>query len=303
MRKKHDPLGVDFHAFHVLISVHKHQSFTQAAEALGLNQSAISYTIDKLRHVFDDPLFVREGRKLITTPRCLDVLDMAERMSAEFQALAAPQTFDPSRTKERLVIACNYYERLLFVPTIVRALKQKAPNLAIEIIDAADSGHARLHAGEADILIGPFERAESAFYTRFLFEEHYVCLMDPSHTMAHTPLTLDDYLALDHVLVTYGGRWKSRYILALETLGRPLNIALKVPSPAGLESLISGTNFVATVPARLAQKISTPLAIQPCPVPAPISIRLAWSARTHKSQMHGWVRDQINTAIRGALEG
>lgn len=298
LSKKNDPLSVDFYAFKVLICVHKHLSFTQAADELDVNQSAISYTIDKLRHVFDDPLFVREGRSLITTPRCLDVLDMAVRMSDDFLALTGPSTFDPAQTKERLVIACNYYERLLFVPEIVQNLKQKAPHLTLEIIDSSDSGHARLLAGEADILIGPFERNEAAFHTRTLLKEHYVCLMDKAHPMAKTPLTLNDYLLLDHVLVTYGGKWKSRYIKALDTMGHSPNIALKVPSPAGLESLITGSTFVATVPARLTHHIGPSLTTVPCPIPAPINIDLVWTARTHKSKMHIWVRDQINAAIR-----
>lgn len=306
MPPKNDPLGIDFHAFQVLITVHSHQSFTRAAEELGINQSAVSYTIDKLRRVFDDPLFVREGHGLITTPRCLDVLDMARRTSQDFLALTGPSTFDPAQTAERLVIACNYYERLLFIPAIVKDLKRQAPHLTIEIIDASDSGHKRLLSGEADLLIGPFYHDAPAFYARTLFNETYVCLMDRAHPLAtrqsKDPLSLDAYLLLDHVLITYGGKWKSRYIIDLEAMGHSPNIALKVPSPAGLEHLIEGSNFVATVPARLTRHIGATLAARPCPIPAPIDIQLIWTTRTQSSKMHIWVRDRIHRVIRQELE-
>lgn len=298
MPPKTDPFGIDFHAFRVLITVDKYQSFTRAAEALGINQSAVSYTIDKLRHVFSDPLFVRQGRTLIATKRCLDVLDMAQRMSAEFLTVTAPQDFDPTTTTERLVIACNYYEQVLFVPDILRNLRQQAPHLTVEIIDSSDTGHERLLSGEADILIGPFERTDAGFFTRALFEEHYACVMDPNHPMADAPIDLETYLSFDHVQITYGGKWKSQYILALEAMNRPFHAALKVPSPAEIQAILVGTHLVATCPKRLSDHVGPNVKVRPCPVPAPFTIRLAWTARTQTSAMHLWARALINTSVR-----
>ncbi len=68
--KSVDILATDFRALDVLIRVYRFGSFTRAAEDLEMNQSVVSYTIDKLRAVFDDPLFVREARRLIATQRC-----------------------------------------------------------------------------------------------------------------------------------------------------------------------------------------------------------------------------------------
>lgn len=297
-----DPLSIDFRAFQVLICVHRHGSFTRAAEELGVNQSAISYTIDKLRQVFDDPLFVREGRALITTARCQEVLQMADRMSNEFLALAVPQVFDPALSTERLVIACNYYEQVLFLPSIVRALKNSAPNIALEVIEASDSGHERLMQGDADILIGPFERKGASFFTRALYEEKYSCLLDKSHPMAGQSFGLEDYLSFDHVQVTYGGKWKSRYILELEAMNHRLNVALKVPSPVELVNLIKGTHLVATVPERLSRQAGRGLIIKPSPIVAPFIIRLVWTSRTHRSKMHIWARDLINKTMRAQLD-
>ncbi len=297
MSKAPDPFSTDFHALNVLARVYRLGSFTKTAESLDLNQSAISYTIDKLRHIFSDPLFVREGRRLLPTARCEEIVPEAERLLRDFSMLAKAVDFDPSTTSGRFTIACNYYERVLYIPKIVQTLKATAPNISLEIIDSADHGHEKLLDASADLLIGPFERYGAAFYSRFLYDEQYVCLMDPNHPMAGRTLSLKDYLSLQHVYVTYGGQWKSQYILELEKQNQELKVAIRIPSPAAIDSLVLGTDFVATVPERLSRQIGKGLCISNCPVPAPITIKLVWTARNHASPMHKWVREQIQSVI------
>ncbi|MEP3045198.1 MAG: LysR family transcriptional regulator [Roseibium sp.] len=292
-----DPLSVDFRALQVLIHVHKLRSVTQAAEELGVNQSAVSYTLKKMRSVFQDPLFVRQARQLVPTARCDDIVTRSGQISAEFRELANPPDFDPRTVAQKFTIACNYYERVLFVPEIVHTMRKEAPLLDLEIVDAHDKGHERLLSNEADLLLGPFEREEPHFYRRELYQDHYVCLLDPAHPNADGPLSLDEYLRLDHVFVTYGGQWRSRYILELERLGLELKVAVRVPSPAGLDLLVAGSNLVATVPERLSDKFGDRLKIVPCPVRSPVNIRLAWTAFSHRSPLHMWVRDWVYRLI------
>ena len=83
-----DVHSVDFAALRVLRMVHAHGSFTRAAEALGSTQSAVSYTIDRLRRAFDDPLFVRQGTGTVPTERCLEIVAEAGRLLLSLEAVA-----------------------------------------------------------------------------------------------------------------------------------------------------------------------------------------------------------------------
>lgn len=293
MTKPIDPMAVDFRALQVLVRVYRLQSFTRAAEDLEVNQSVVSYTIEKLRGVFNDPLFVREARSLIATPRCEEVVTEALDMLARFDHLASARAFDPARTAGTITIACNYYERVIIIPDVVHAIRAQAPNLKIEIVDSSYLGHDRLLRMEADLLIGPFEQLGASFYGRKLYDDRYVCMMDPAHPMAGQDLSIDDYLPLDHVYITYGGKWKSRYMAELERLGYDLPVAIRVPSPAGIQNLIEGTHLIATIPERLSRKIGGGLHITACPVPTHIDIQLVWTARTHNAPMHKWVRELV----------
>ncbi len=292
-----DPLSIDFRTLRLLERVHSLRSFTRAADELGLTQSAVSYAIDKLRHVFGDPLFARQGRSIHPTARCDKIVEDTRHLIASYRQMAHPPAFDPATASGTFSIACNYYERALWLPGIVHALRARAPGITLNIVDAGGTGPQRLLDGEADLLIGPIDRDGPLLHSRPLYEETYACVMDPAHPAAREPLSLATYLHLDHVLVTYGGRWTSRYITVLAEMGHDLRVALRVPSPAGLESLVAGSDLVGTVPHRLSRVLGQSIHITACPVPTSITIHTAWTALNHRSAQHIWLRTLIHTLI------
>ncbi len=288
-----DPLQLDFAALRTLQVVHRSVSFTHAAEQLGVNQSAVSYTVDRLRKTFNDPLFVRQGGKQVATQRCGEIVRQTSAMLENIHELARPEGFDPARAEETIRIACNYYERVLLVPQIVSNISRAAPRMKIEIVDARGTGHLRLLDMNADVLIGPFLRKESGFYSRTLLQDSYVCLMDKSHDLARKNISLEEYLSLAHIHISYGGNWRSAYLTRLQEMNIELDAVLTVPSPAGIEQLVRGTSLVATIPERLAHNIAQNLVSSICPVRGEFEIGLTWTARTHSSAMFKWVRNMI----------
>ena len=59
---KIDYLDIDGNTLRTFLTVLETVSVTKTADMLGVSQSAVSHTLDKLRSTFDDPLFVRDGR-------------------------------------------------------------------------------------------------------------------------------------------------------------------------------------------------------------------------------------------------
>lgn len=295
------PLGsdlksVDVAALETLRLVHELGSFTAASERLDVNQSAVSYTIAKLRACFGDPLFVREAGRQVPTERCERLLEHAGTILDLLDEMSEPDTFDPARTEATVTLACNFYERILIIPRIVSTLRAEAPLLSIRVINALGDGHLRLLRREADVLIGPFERPESGFHSKRLHQEKYACLMDPSHPQAGRKLDAGTYLSLNHILIHYGAGWKSAYLQELEAAGHVLRPTMTVPSPAGIAAVIAGSDLVATVPSRLGQSISEGLTISDCPFRGGFDISVVWTARNNNSAMHRWLREQIFTA-------
>src|SRR5262245_35475791 len=155
MPKPADTLSIDFAALRVLRLVYNLQSFSKAAEALDVNQSTVSYTIDRLRDTFHDPLFVRQGGGIAPTQRCSEIVRKAGEILDDFEALVAPSEFVPSQAAGAVAISCNYYERYIVLPPFIRELRKLAPNVVVEIKTAAGQGPDLLKRGETDLLIGP----------------------------------------------------------------------------------------------------------------------------------------------------
>ena len=67
MSLNEDLLNLDFNALRTLRQVFRFGSFSKAADAIGVKQSTVSYTIDRLRKALDDQLFVRQGGRNVPT--------------------------------------------------------------------------------------------------------------------------------------------------------------------------------------------------------------------------------------------
>ncbi len=91
--------GEDLNALLALAVLHEERSVTRAARRLGVTQSAMSHTLAKLRHRFDDPLFVRVGRTMQPTERA-DGLASGVRtgLGELLRAMREPTGFDPATT-------------------------------------------------------------------------------------------------------------------------------------------------------------------------------------------------------------
>ncbi|TMV93708.1 LysR family transcriptional regulator [Thioclava sp. BHET1] len=299
MSQTPSPSGrIDIAALETLRLVHALGSFTAAAEKLDVNQSAVSYTIAKLRSYFQDPLFVREGGQQVATERCEHILQQVTEILQKLDDVAQPEKFDPAQSRSKVTIACNYYERILMIPKIVSELRRQAPGLEVEVVNALGDGHLRLLRREADVLIGPFARSQSGFHSRRLYTEHYACFMDPGHPMAGRALDVERYLQLNHLYINYGGSWKSAYVTELEAAGHILRPTIAVPSPAGLASLLSGSNLVATMPIRLGKTMDG-LVLNPCPFQGHFDLSVVWTAHKNASAIHRWLREVIVETCRG----
>lgn len=293
MPKDADPLAVDFAALRVLRLVHDYASFSRAAEVLGVTQSSVSYTVDRLRRAFDDPLFVRQGAGIVPTERCEEIVRTAARLVDEFTALSATRAFDPAHAEATVTLSCNYYERATLVPRLIRRLRVAAPGLKLGVISSTVRGREQLSRGESDLLIGPVQINEAGFFGRRLLTDHYVCIMAADNPLGDAPLDRAGFAAAPQVVVTYGGNWRSRYLVEMEAAGLTPNMVLELPSPATLGALLPGTDLIATVPSRTAHVLGAGLRVVACPMAAPFGIDLYWTARTHHAPMHRWLRAQI----------
>src|SRR5271166_7007769 len=59
---------LDLNLFVVLDAIYTEGSITRAAKTLNLTQPALSHALGRLRAVFNDPLFTRQGHRMMPSP-------------------------------------------------------------------------------------------------------------------------------------------------------------------------------------------------------------------------------------------
>jgi len=73
------------------------RSVTRAADRLGLSQPGMSNTLTRLRKLCGDPLLVRQGQRLVPTPRAESLRQpVQEALSLIQHALENRPGFDPA---------------------------------------------------------------------------------------------------------------------------------------------------------------------------------------------------------------
>ncbi|WP_157088055.1 LysR family transcriptional regulator [Bradyrhizobium jicamae] len=282
--------AIDIGALRTLVLVYDLRSFSAAAERLDVNQSTISYTVERLRGAFHDPLFVRQGNGVAATERCAALVQWARGTIGEIEALASLGEFDPAVAKGTVTISCNHHERQTLIPQFSAQLRATAPQVKLVLLDAAGHGNLHLKQNQCDIVIGPVGIVGENFYRRHILTDHYVCVMDRSNPLARGRITLSAYCKAQHVFITHNGEWQPLYLDVLKAKGIVLEPVVTLPSHDSLERILPGTHLIASIPHQLARASGTRLHITPMPFRVPISIDMYWSARTARSGLHKWAR-------------
>ncbi len=297
-------LKIDFHALNVLTRVHRLGSVSAAAETLGLSQSTVSFTLTRLREHFDDMLFTRQGAALVPTLRCDDIVRFARTVLTQLDELASGSAFDPAEDadKHHFRVSCNFYERHVMVPALVRRLYEAAPDAQLSVIHSGLHGLEQLTERDCDLLISPIADAAETLYRRRLLDDPFVCFMDRNSPLGRGTGTipLAEYAAARHVAVIYEGGWTPYFVTILRSMGHDIVPRLSVPSYSAVDRIIAGTELLLTAPSRLASMFPANFTMRPAPFDVALQLYMYWTARTHESPPHRWLRGLAVAALAAA---
>ena len=290
---KFDYKGIDLHALQVLKLIYGTGNLSTVAQQLDCNQSTVSYTLERLRQAFNDPLFVRSGRCVKPTSRCKELMPQLEQVLGQIHGLFQSPAFNPAEANMRVTISCNQYELAVIAPELIKRLRRLAPGLELQFIFSQLDGHKQLQQGLCDLLISPVSAESEGLYAHPLLADPYVCVMANKHPLANHPLSLTGYLRAQHATVTYDGGWQPFYLTAPELQGQNLNVPLRLPSSSDLFLAIEDTDLLLTVPQRLADTFRGDCHICATPFNAKVKLNLYWNLMTHQAPAFEWLRRQI----------
>ena len=278
------------------------RSVTRAAKRMGVTQPAMSNTLAQLRLLFDDPLFRRSARGLEPTPRALELAEPVRQGLRLLQgALVAPH-FDPARAERTFVLAASDYVEFVLLPPLLQALAREAPGVRIEVRPwGLHSVPDALARAEADLMLGFYDRVPPRHHDTALFSEDYACIVRRGHPKIKDRLTLSDYLALEHVLVSQLGDSPGSVDRALAARGKRRRVAARVSHFLMVPWLVARTDLIAAVSRRVAQAYAAPLKLRIFEPPLSLpraGIGQVWHEQLDGDPGHRWLRTLIERVCR-----
>jgi DNA-binding transcriptional LysR family regulator len=277
----------------------KERNVTRAGMRIGRTQPAMSASLARLRHLLKDDLFVRSAAGLRPTPRAMELdAPISSALAQLQQTLEFTQSFDASRSTATFTLGVSEHPAFAVLPRLLRALSVAAPGVPLRVKSfiVRERAVEMLDAGEVDAAVGVLGATTPRIATASMFTERFVCVLRNAHPLATSPLTLDAFLSLSHILVLPEGDGVGHVDIELEQLGKKRKIGLLLPQMYTAPAIVASSEFIATLMEGVVihSGFREQLAVLPLPIRlAGIPFVLHWHRRNDAHFGQRWFRERV----------
>ena len=292
---------IDLNLFRVLDAIHAEGGIGAAARALHLTQPAVTHALNRLREHFDDPLFVRQGNRVVPTDQARAIIEDVRLHLKGLQDTTRRQAgFEPSRLQMDFTVGFRDILESIVFPRLLPRLEREAPQVRIASrrVPAGDVER-ELVAGSIDLVIDRSLKVGAHVVHEHLVDEGLVVVMRRGHPLDGVALRKVDYLAARHVVVSPFGE-----PIALDVLlgqdGRFRHIALSCQHYFSAAQIAADSDLLLTMPRSYALSVSgsLPISLHPLPIRLkPIPVRMYWHESKQGDRAHAWFRGVLSEAV------
>ncbi|CAM3336633.1 PCP degradation transcriptional activation protein [Klebsiella spallanzanii] len=288
---------LDLNLLPVFDAIYRYRSVRLAAEELAMSTSALSHALSRLRTALNDPLFYREGHRMCPSVYATQLApSIASALKFLNQELAPQPRFVASASTDCLQIAITDFTALCVFPTLMQNLQHQAPGLRFELRYLAHSpALTELLAGEVDLALG-FSAMDEAEHPELdeisWLKDDYVVISNINRTR----LTLADYLAARHLVVTPWNERQGVLDVQLEKMGFSRHITIKTPSMLSAPFIIAESELLMAIPRSAAAKMAGSVKLKvfelPFAVP-PFEVKIYSHKRSGQRGASQWLKETL----------
>ena len=284
------------------------RNVTRAAQRLFVTQQAASGVLQRLRQHFDDELLTSVGRYLEPTPLAVSLISpVRQALLAAQAALDTRPSFDPRTIEGNCRIAMSDYGLAVVLPRFLRRLSTEAPGIRCTIEPLSQHSFNRLDMGDLDFCLALDEvriwgthRPSKFIRLEPMFEDDFVCVVDPRVVDVSQGMPLRVYQQLRHNSVTFGDGVQTLVEEAWSTSKIDIDVAVKAFSFSALLFMLPGTPLIATVQRRLANILAPRLGLviveSPLELPK-VRENLMWHERSDADPVRIYLRRTMEAAV------
>ncbi len=296
--------SIDLNLLVVFDVVFQTGSTSIAARQIGMSQPAVSNALARFRSVIDDPLFVRHPLGVTPTEKARQIAPVIRQaLSMLESAIEQEADYDFANSSSDFLLAMEEWSGVLLIPNLVQWLRDVAPGIRVNISEEkGKAAHDAMRKGTLDMLISYDRDAMPGdIRSQPLFEDERVCLVCNNHGTIGRTLTLEEYLNSPHVALNQQLRGITGLSAFLDEKGWKRKIAMQVASYLSVPPVLINTDFIATLPRKIALYLLEyyPLKIVELPFEIPpLVFSLRWHESKTKEARHAWMRKSIVALIR-----
>jgi len=160
-------------------------SFTKAARAMHLTQSALSQLVRELEQSMGIKLFDRTTRQLALTQVGIEFLASSNRILNDLDHARANVTKWLAHRTGKVVIAAPLILSSTYLAKVIAGFKREFPDIELVLKDSLpDEVINQIRNGTADLGVGTLRRTESGLHTQDLFDESMVAIFSSDHALS-----------------------------------------------------------------------------------------------------------------------
>jgi DNA-binding transcriptional LysR family regulator len=244
-----------------------------------------------------DPILVRDGLKMVLMSRAEELRSSLATILSEIErTLEPPMPFNPAIVQRTMRIATNDYGAFVLIPPLMKRLQQVAPGIDLEVWEVGRDVRAAIDEDKIDLVVTDAWTLRQYPCTEAIFSETFTCMVRQDHPRIQTELSLDRYLAENHVLVSPHGRVEGNVDAVLAQQGLQRRVRLTLPHVLAVPAAIAATDDLVTLASRIAHALAANHKLKLFPPPIALdsfTMAMAWKSRTTENPSIQWLRSEL----------
>lgn len=289
--------SVDLNLITIFDAVMQEQNITRAAQSLGMSQPAVSNAVSRLKVMFNDELFVRNGRGIKPTQRARQLFGPLRQAIQLIKNELPTSIFLPESSTRIFRLAICSPSDIRFAPQILNTLSQTAPHLTVLLETELVHDIARkLRYREVDFVIDYSQFSEVGFCSTEICNDELVVLVSKNHPRIGDTISAKELLSEGHAVLKHNGEMHG-YAETLYKDGR-YTASYQGVSLSNIIYVVSQSELLTIAPRWMIETGSygenvKVLTLPESPPNNRVSAYLSWHASAEKDKGHLWLRDQL----------
>lgn len=164
-----------------IVALDKYRQFVNAADACGVTQATLSILVKKLEEELDTTIFDRSSHPIKPTELGRKVIDQAKITLRNASMIKELAKNEKEITSGELRLSMVSTVMPIIAPSLICMISSEHPEVDLHIYEMrVEAILDKLHKGEIDMAVVPYDRFGSEFLEIPLFKEKFLAYISPS---------------------------------------------------------------------------------------------------------------------------